>query len=86
MCISYELLDTLLIALAANKKNASGEYPYVLEFSYGYAQFTVGKEPNYDGFMQRMDENMYKYKIAKKARWAAEGKKTKQEEAVPSAE
>lgn len=64
---------------AANKKNASGEYPYVLEFSYGYAQFTVGKEPNYDGFMQRMDENMYKYKIAKKARWAEEERKTKQE-------
>ena len=57
---------------AANKKNASGEYPYVLEFSYGYAQFTVGKEKNYDGFMQRMDDNMYQYKVAKKARQAKE--------------
>lgn len=57
---------------AANKKNESGQYKYKLEFSYGYAQFTVGKEANYDGFMQRMDSNMYKYKVAKKARLAKE--------------
>ncbi len=69
----------------ANGRNASGDYPYELSFSYGYAQFTVGKEKNYDGFMQRMDDNMYQYKIAKKARWAAEGKKTKQEEATDAA-
>ena len=71
---------------AANANNDSGEYPYELSFSYGYAQFTVGKEKDSDGFMKRMDDNMYEYKVAKKARWAAEGKKTKQEEAVPSAE
>lgn len=70
----------------ANANNDSGEYPYELSFSYGYAQFTVGKEKDSDGFMKRMDDNMYEYKVAKKARWAAEGKKTKQEEAVPSAE
>lgn len=64
---------------AANELNESGKNPYTLEFSYGYAQFTVGKEKNYDGFMQRMDDNMYEFKVAKKARWAAEGKKTKQE-------
>ena len=71
---------------AANANNDSGEYPYELSFSCGYAQFTVGKEKDSDGFMKRMDDNMYEYKVAKKARWAAEGKKTKQEEAVPSAE
>ena len=71
---------------AANANNDSGEYPYELSFSYGYAQFTVGKEKDSDGFMKRMDDNMYEYKVAKKARWAAEGKKTKQEEAVSSAE
>ena len=70
---------------AANANNNSGEYPYELSFSYGYAQFTVGKEKDSDGFMKRMDDNMYQYKVAKKARWAAEGKKTKQE-VVPSAE
>jgi diguanylate cyclase (GGDEF)-like protein len=64
---------------AADKKNASGVYPYELSFSYGYAQFTVGKEKDSDGFMKRMDDNMYEYKVAKKARWAEEGKKTKQE-------
>ena len=64
---------------AANANNDSGEYPYELSFSYGYAQFTVGKEKDSDGFMKRMDNNMYEYKVAKKARWAAEGKKTKQE-------
>lgn len=67
---------------AANANNDSGEYPYELSFSYGYAQFTVGKEKDSDGFMKRMDDNMYEYKVAKKARWAAEGKKTKQEEAA----
>ena len=61
----------------ANANNDSGEYPYELSFSYGYAQFTVGKEKDSDGFMKRMDDNMYEYKVAKKARWAAEGKKTK---------
>ena len=66
----------------ANERNASGDYPYELSFSYGYAQFTVGKEKDSDGFMKRMDDNMYEYKVAKKARWAAEGKKTKQEEAT----
>ena len=66
----------------ANERNASGDYPYELSFSYGYAQFTVGKENGSDGFMKRMDDNMYEYKVAKKARWAAEGKKTKQEEAT----
>jgi GGDEF domain-containing protein len=66
----------------AEKRNASGDYPYELSFSYGYAQFTVGKEKDSDGFMKRMDDNMYEYKVAKKARWAAEGKKTKQEEAA----
>ncbi len=69
---------------AANANNESGEYPYELSFSYGYAQFTVGKEKYSDGFMKRMDDNMYEYKVAKKARWAAEGKKTKQEEATPT--
>ena len=64
---------------AANANNDSGEYPYELSFSYGYAQFTVGKEKDSDGFMKRMDDNMYEYKVAKKARWAAEGKQTKQE-------
>ncbi len=63
----------------ANKNNASGEYPYELLFSYGYAQFTVGKEKDCDGFMKRMDDNMYEYKVAKKARWAEEERKTKQE-------
>ncbi len=67
---------------AANVNNDSGEYPYELSFSYGYAQFTVGKEPDSDGFMKRMDDNMYEYKVAKKARWAAEGRKTKQELAM----
>ncbi|MBQ6935686.1 MAG: GGDEF domain-containing protein [Clostridia bacterium] len=67
---------------AANANNDSGEYPYELSFSYGYAQFTVGKEKDSDGFMKRMDDNMYQYKVAKKARWAAEGKITKQEEAT----
>lgn len=71
---------------AANANNESGEYPYELSFSYGYAQFTVGKEKYSDGFMKRMDDNMYEYKVAKKARWAAEGKKTKQEEATPAVE
>ena len=66
----------------ADERNASGDYPYELSFSYGYAQFTVGKEKDSDGFMKRMDDNMYEYKVAKKARWAAEGKKTKQEEAT----
>jgi diguanylate cyclase (GGDEF)-like protein len=66
----------------ANERNASGEYPYELLFSYGYAQFTVGKEKDSDGFMKRMDDNMYEYKVAKKARWAEENKKTKQEEAT----
>jgi diguanylate cyclase (GGDEF)-like protein len=66
----------------ADERNASGDYPYELSFSYGYAQFTVGKEKDSDGFMKRMDDNMYEYKVAKKARWAAEGKKTKQEEAA----
>ncbi len=69
---------------AANANNESGEYPYELSFSYGYAQFTVGKEKYSDGFMKRMDDNMYEYKVAKKARWAAEGKKTKQELATPT--
>jgi len=64
---------------AADKKNASGVYPYELSFSYGYAQFTVGKEKDCDGFMKRMDDNMYEYKVAKKARWAEENRKTKQE-------
>lgn len=81
---SIENLMQKLTAVA-NERNASGDYPYELSFSYGYAQFTVGKEKNYDGFMQRMDDNMYQYKIAKKARWAAEGKKTKQEEATDAA-
>ena len=63
-------------------KNASGEYPYELLFSYGYAQFTVGKEVDSDGFMKRMDDNMYQYKVAKKARWAEEQRKTKQEQAT----
>ncbi|MBQ4103225.1 MAG: diguanylate cyclase [Clostridia bacterium] len=67
---------------AADKKNASGVYPYELSFSYGYAQFTVGKEKDCDGFMKRMDDNMYEYKVAKKARWAEENRKTKQELAV----
>ena len=66
----------------ANEKNASGEYPYELLFSYGYAQFTVGKEADSDGFMKRMDDNMYEYKVAKKARWAEEDRKTKQEMAT----
>lgn len=66
---------------AANVKNASGDYPYVLEFSYGYAQFTVGKEKNYDGFMQRMDDNMYEYKVAKKARQAKEAEEKAKQEA-----
>ena len=66
----------------ANERNASGDYPYELSFSYGYAQFTVGKEKDSDGFMKRMDDNMYEYKVAKKARWAAEGKVTKQEVAT----
>ena len=66
----------------AEKRNASGDYPYELSFSYGYAQFTVGKEKDSDGFMKRMDDNMYEYKVAKKARWAEENKKTKQEEAT----
>lgn len=72
--LDSDSIETLIQKLtdAANKKNASGEYPYVLEFSYGYAQFTVGKEKNYDGFMQRMDDNMYHYKVAKKARQAKE--------------
>ena len=70
---------------AANASNDSGEYPYELSFSYGYAQFTVGKEKDSDGFMKRMDDNMYEYKVAKKARWAAEGKKTKQEVAAEAA-
>ena len=67
------------LTAVADERNASGEYPYELSFSYGYAQFTVGKEKDSDGFMKRMDDNMYEYKVAKKARWAAEGKKTKQE-------
>ncbi|MBO5857149.1 MAG: GGDEF domain-containing protein, partial [Clostridia bacterium] len=67
---------------AADANNASGEYPYELSFSYGYAQFTVGKEKDSDGFMKRMDDNMYEYKVAKKARWAAEGRITKQEMAA----
>ena len=66
----------------AEERNASGDYPYELSFSYGYAQFTVGKENGSDGFMKRMDDNMYEYKVAKKARWAAEGKVTKQEVAT----
>lgn len=57
---------------AANESNASGEHPYELLFSYGYSKFTVGKEDNIDGFMKRMDANMYDYKVAKKARWAKE--------------
>ena len=79
--LDSESIEELMQKLtdAANANNESGEYPYELSFSYGYAQFTVGKEKNYDGFMQRMDDNMYQYKVAKKARWAAEGKKTKQE-------
>ena len=75
---SVEALMQKLTAVA-DERNASGDYPYELSFSYGYAQFTVGKEKNSDGFMKRMDDNMYEYKVAKKARWAAEGKKTKQE-------
>lgn len=67
------------LTAVADERNASGDYPYELSFSYGYAQFTVGKEKDSDGFMKRMDDNMYEYKVAKKARWAAEGKKTKQE-------
>ncbi len=67
---------------AANKVNASGENPFTLEFSYGYAQFTVGKEKNYDGFMQRMDENMYEYKVAKKARQAKEAEEKAKQEAT----
>ena len=74
-------IETLMKKLSdvADERNASGDYPYELSFSYGYAQFTVGKEKDSDGFMKRMDDNMYEYKVAKKARWAAEGKKTKQE-------
>ncbi len=75
---SIEALMQKLTAVA-DERNASGDYPYELSFSYGYAQFTVGKEKDSDGFMKRMDDNMYEYKVAKKARWAAEGKKTKQE-------
>ena len=78
---SIEALMKKLTAVA-DERNASGDYPYELSFSYGYAQFTVGKEKDSDGFMKRMDDNMYEYKVAKKARWAAEGKKTKQEEAT----
>ena len=70
------------LTAVADERNDSGDYPYELSFSYGYAQFTVGKEKDSDGFMKRMDDNMYEYKVAKKARWAAEGKKTKQEEAT----
>lgn len=72
--LDSDSIETLMQKLtdAANEKNASGKYPYVLEFSYGYAQFTVGKEKNSDGFMKRMDDNMYEYKVAKKARLAKE--------------
>ena len=82
--LDTESIEALMHKLTdvANERNASGDYPYELSFSYGYAQFTVGKEKDSDGFMKRMDDNMYEYKVAKKARWAAEGKKTKQEEAT----
>ena len=79
--LDRDSIETLMQKLTdvADERNASGDYPYELSFSYGYAQFTVGKEKDSDGFMKRMDDNMYEYKVAKKARWAAEGKKTKQE-------
>ena len=82
--LDSDSIETLMQKLndVADERNASGDYPYELSFSYGYAQFTVGKEKDSDGFMKRMDDNMYEYKVAKKARWAAEGKKTKQEEAA----
>lgn len=82
--LDSDSIETLMQKLTdvADERNASGDYPYELSFSYGYAQFTVGKEKDSDGFMKRMDDNMYEYKVAKKARWAAEGKKTKQEEAA----
>lgn len=82
--LDSDSIETLMKKLndVADERNASGDYPYELSFSYGYAQFTVGKEKDSDGFMKRMDDNMYEYKAAKKARWAAEGKKTKQEEAA----
>ena len=82
--LDTESIEALMTKLtnAANEKNASGEYPYELLFSYGYAQFTVGKEVDSDGFMKRMDDNMYQYKVAKKARWAEEQRKTKQEQAT----
>ena len=68
--LDTDSIETLMQNLTevAKERNASGEYPYVLDFSYGYAQFTVGKEENCDGFMKRMDDNMYNYKVAKKAR------------------
>ena len=82
--LDTESIEALMHKLTdiANERNASGDYPYELSFSYGYAQFTVGKEKDSDGFMKRMDDNMYEYKVAKKARWAAEGKVTKQEVAT----
>jgi len=72
--LDTDSIETLMQHLTevAKERNASGDYPYVLDFSYGYAQFTVGKEENCDGFMKRMDDNMYKYKVAKKAREAKE--------------
>ncbi len=81
--LDSDSIETLIQKLtdAANEKNASGDYPYVLEFSYGYAQFTVGKEKDYDGFMQRMDDNMYEYKVAKKARQAKEAEEKAKQEA-----
>jgi diguanylate cyclase (GGDEF)-like protein len=37
----------------AEKRNASGDYPYELSFSYGYAQFTVGKEKDSERIRER---------------------------------
>ena len=72
--LDTDSIETLMqnLTAVAKERNASGDYPYILDFSYGYAQFTVGKEDNCDGFMKRMDDNMYKYKVAKKAREAKE--------------
>ncbi len=55
---------------AADEKNKSGNYPYHLEFSYGYAQFTATGDTNCDEFMKQIDDNMYEYKVAKKKRQA----------------
>lgn len=86
--LDRESIEELMEKLtnAANEKNASGEYEYVLQFSYGYAQFTVGKEESYDGFMKRMDDNMYNYKVAKKARLAKEEAKLEAQKKAAEAE